>query len=248
VLSVPKSNNGGPAPDSAPVIVYDPTRPITHGPSRTARRAPAPGQNQRHRRSVILATIRRLLLEEGCEKVTVRRIAECSGHAVQTIYNLVGPRDAAITEAINEYCQYIGLTAMPDPDNPSAAAEKFDHELKSIEANPEYCRKVCLIFFSESRHIFYNFRDRQIRYMNSFLMRQKRCGIIRPDVKSYDLAQQVILFTSALCVEWSDRPFPLNLLQRRLYAGYANLLSGAISARGDQLHLALMANCCRALH
>ncbi len=42
---------------------------------------------------MILAAIRRLLIDEGYDGITVRRIAEASGHAVQTICNLVGPRD-----------------------------------------------------------------------------------------------------------------------------------------------------------
>ena len=246
MLDLTETTNRGGAEALSPAPFYDPTLPLPHRPKPELRETCRPGSNQRNRRAVILATIRRLLLEEGCEGVTVRRIAECSGHAVQTVYNLVGPRDAAITEAISEYCQYVGVTAMPDPDGPQAAAEKFDHELRSIEANPEYCRKVCQIFFSDSRHIFYDFRDRQIRYLSDFLARQKRSGIIRPDVNTLDLAEHLMLFTSALCVEWSDRPFPLALLQRRLYAGYANLLSGVISASGDRLYVALMARCCGA--
>src|SRR6202008_2069533 len=91
------------------------------------------------------------------------------------------------------------------------------------------------------RHIFYDFRDRQVRYLNGFLIRQKKAGVTRPDGATHDLAGQLMLFTSSLWVEWTDRPSPLDLLQRRLYAGYANLLSGAISARGDGLYLGLMA-------
>lgn len=229
----------GPASPAVPASVFDPTRPLIYAPHKPSRGAAASGYNQRQRRSVILATIRALLLEEGCEGVTVRRIAERSGHAVQTVYNLVGPRDGAITEAISEYCQHVGLMAMPDPDAPAAAVGRFDQELQSIAANPEYCRKVCQIFFSDARHIFYDFRDRQIRSLNTFLMRQKRSGIIRADVDCYDLAQQVMMFTSSLCVEWADRPFALERLQRRLQTGYSTLLYGVLSANGDRLYLAL---------
>src|SRR3546814_17176471 len=81
---------------TVPAMVVDPTQPIQRMPVQIGNRSYAPGQNQRQRRAAILATIRRLLIDDGFEGVTVRRIAECSGHAVQTIYNLVGSRNQAI--------------------------------------------------------------------------------------------------------------------------------------------------------
>jgi hypothetical protein len=81
---------------------------------------------------MILAAIRCLLVDEGHEGITVRRIAEGSGHAVQTIYNLVGPRDRAITEAISEYSQYVRLTAMASTEDPYALVAMIDHELRSF--------------------------------------------------------------------------------------------------------------------
>src|SRR3546814_16588347 len=86
---------------TVPAMVFDPTQPIQRMPVQIGNRSYAPGQNQRQRRAAILATSRRLLNDDGFEGVTVRRIAECSGHAVQTIYNLVGSRNQAIAEATN---------------------------------------------------------------------------------------------------------------------------------------------------
>ena len=239
--SVAETQAGGLAPDSVLGAIIDPTSPIPSIVGGALGKACAPAHNQKNRRAVILATIRQLLLEEGCDGVTVRKIAERSGYAVQTVYNLVGPRDTAITEAICEYCQHIGLGSMPEQEDLAAAAEKFDHEWRSIEANPEYCRRVCRIFFSESRHIFYEFRDRQVRCLSNFLSRQKKRGFIRPEVHVQELAQQLMLFSSSMCVEWTDRPFPLQDLHHRLHAGYANLLSGAVGPGGDRLYLALTA-------
>ena len=214
---------------SAPPVVFDPARPIPRGNGGIPG-MPAPGQNQRNRRSIILATIRRLLTEEGFEGVAVRRIAECSGHAVQTIYNLVGPRELAITEAISEYSQYVNLTAMPDPEDPNALLAMIERELKSIEINPEFCRNVCLIYFTESRGIFYDFRERQIRLLHNFLLQQQKAGVVRAGVNTRSLAEHLILFLGTLCVEWADRPFPFEQLQQRTYAGYANLMGEAMIA------------------
>lgn len=181
------------------------------------------------RRSQILATIRHLLIERGLDGVTVRRIADVSGHAVQTIYNLIGPRDQAIVEAISEYTRYVGRTAKHDPADPGAVLEIIHRWMQSIEATPQFCRQVSLIFFSDLREVFYVIRDRQRKAMLGLLGRQQKSGVLRADVNVRDLADQLVLLSSALCVEWSDRPFPTEHLHRLLCSGYANLLDTAIS-------------------
>lgn len=218
-------------------VLYDPAQPVPPVPGRVPRQAPS-RHNQRQRRSLILATIRRLLIEHGFEGVTVRRIAETSGHAVQTIYNLVGPRDQAIVEAICEYTRYVGHTSLPDPEDPNAVVEIIDRWLQSIEAAPEFCRQVCLIMFTPSRGVFYHFRDRQVKAMQGLLTRQQKCGVLRADANVRDLSEQLVLFATALCMEWADRPFPLEQLHRRMCSGYANLLAGAMNPGGGRLRLA----------
>jgi AcrR family transcriptional regulator len=194
--------------------------------------------NQRARRSAILAAIRKLIADEGCDGVTVRRIAECSGHAVQTIYNLVGPRETAITEAIREYSAYVGMTFF-DPSNPEAAADVIDHQLLSIERNPEFCRQVCLMYFTDSRHIFYAFRDSQIRRLDALLRRQQQIGVLRKTADLRGTATQLMVYSGALMVEWADREFSLEELRRRLYAGYATIFAGVIDTAGEPLRAAL---------
>jgi AcrR family transcriptional regulator len=218
-------------------MVFDPTRPIQRRPLRMDDRGAAPGQNQRQRRATILATIRRLLIDEGFEGVTVRRVAECSGHAVQTIYNLVGTRNLAISEAISEYSQYVCLTETPDPRNPTASIAMIDRELDSIRMRPEFCRNVCMIFFSESREIFYDFRRRQVDVLHNFLLQQRKLGIIGSSTDVSGLAERMILSLGALFVEWADRPFSLDSLQERLYGTYACLMSDALSPAIGRLRL-----------
>ncbi len=190
-------------PQTQPTL-YDPAQPIHHfhGLGRTA---VPPRRNQRLRRAQILATIRRLLVEQGVEGVTVRGIAQASGHAVQTIYNLVGPRDQAIAEAISEYTRYVGHTALPDPGDPEAVVDIIGRWLQSIEAAPEFCRQVCLIFFTPSRGIFYHFRDKQLKAMQGLLAKQQKCGILRADANLSDLAEQLVTFASASCCPGPSR-------------------------------------------
>lgn len=203
---------------------FDPRRPIPLAPpaSRGA------GQAQRLRRSRILATIRDLLVADGFDGVTVRRIAEASGVAVQTIYNLVGPRDQAIVEAICEYTRLVGYSSMPDPADPEAVQAIIDRWSQSIDAAPEFCRQVCLISLTPSRDIFYSFRDRQRKAMRGFLVMQKKAGVVRPGANTLDLAEQLILLASALCMEWADGRLTLDQLRARLAAGFGNLMASAL--------------------
>jgi AcrR family transcriptional regulator len=175
-----------------------------------------------------LATIRRLLIEEGFEGLAVRRIAESSGRAVQTIYNLVGPRDLAITEAISEYSQYVMLSSMPDPNNPNASLGMIDLELQSIELHPEFCRNVCLIYFTEARGIFYDFRARQVVALHSLLAQQQKLGIIFPNVDTRMLAENFILFAGSLFIDWADSVVPFEQLRKRLNDCYSSLMAEAI--------------------
>jgi AcrR family transcriptional regulator len=209
--------------------IYDPAIPISQPPARVTRRALLARQHQRQRRSQILATLRRLLVEDGLEGITVRRLAEQSGCAVQTIYNLVGPREEAIVDAISEYTNHVGLTGLPDLDDPHAVVKVISCWVKSIEAAPEFCRQVCLISLSPSRGIFYRYRDLQLQAIRGLLQRQQASGVLHQGANIGDLAEQLVLLASALCTEWADRPFPIPQLERRLTSGYVNLLAGALN-------------------
>lgn len=226
-MTMPVTFTGREAAEAS--VILDPTRPIMRLGQGKGGRPVGHAYNQRLRRSTILATIRTLLAEEGLEGVTVRRIAEQSGHAVQTIYNLVGPRDLAIVEAISEYSLYVSLSGAPDPADPLAPAAIVDRDLASILINPGFCRNVCLIYFSNSRSIFYAFRDRQVQGLHRFLQQQQRSGVLRDDVDARALAERIMFFLGALCVEWADRDFPFEDLRRRLYDGYESLMAGALA-------------------
>jgi AcrR family transcriptional regulator len=184
---------------------------------------------QRMRRSQILATIRRHLTERGLEGVTVRGVTESCGHAVQTFYNLVGPRERAIIDAVSEYTRFVGRAAQIQPSDPCALIKIINCWLQSIDAQPEFCRQVSLIFFSDARSIYYEFRDGQLFCMTRLLIDQQRAGVVRGDVNVRDLAEQLVLLSSALCLEWSDRPFPIEQLHCRLRAGFECLLANKLA-------------------
>ena len=228
-------------------IRYDATAPVPAPPTWTDPDAAPSRQNQWARRAAILATIRRLIISEGCDGVTVRGIAEGSGFAIQTIYNLVGPRTTAITEAIREYSAHVGMPQF-DPHNPIALADVVEHQVRAIEQNPEFCRAVCLMYFGSARGIYYAFRASQIKRLHALLRRQQKLGVLRAGADLQEIATQVMVYAGALCIEWADGAFPLAELRPRLYLGNANILSSAIGARGEALRLALASRCSGSLN
>jgi hypothetical protein len=138
---------------------------------------------------------------------------------VQTIYNLVGPRDPAITEAITEYLQYVRLTAMASTEVPYALVAMIDHEIRSFEIHPEFCLNVCSIYFTGARNILYESRARSTKMLHGILVRQQKLGIIRPHVDARSLAENLKMFMGQVFVEWSNYSFPTDQLEQRLYAG-----------------------------
>lgn len=219
-------------PADDPIDLLDPRCPVLQPSQQQSR----PGRsiaryNQRQRRSVILAAIRRLLIEDGYKGVTLRRIAAVSGHVVQTVYNLVGPRDLAIVEAISDYTIYVGGLFPQDPEDPAALIKSIEWQAGSVLRAPEFTRQVCLIHFTDDRHIFYDYREKQTRNVHSLLARQKRSGVLRRDVDCRDLARDLMMLSGSIFIDWADRAFPDEELLPRLKSGYGNILAGAISPR-----------------
>jgi AcrR family transcriptional regulator len=212
--------------------LFDPKRPVLAIPGQLSPPSKSMArQSQRYRRALILAAIRKLLIEEGYKGVTVRRIAELSGFVVQTVYNLVGPRDHAIVEAIADYTAHIGQIAPFSAEDPAAVVRIIEWQGQSVMQAPEFTRQVCLIYFTEGRHIFRDYREKQIRNVHSLLAKQKRIGVLRRDVNCRQLAEELMFFSGVVFVEWADNAFPVDEAMARIVSGYSRILASAVSPR-----------------
>lgn len=210
--------------------LFDPFRPIAPGAGKPEALVGGARRGQRARRSEILATIRKLLTENGCHELTVRGIADGSGYAIQTVYNLVGPRNQAIAEAINEYSIYVGRMASPALDNPFALPAITNMWVDVQAIRPEFTRQCNLIFFSPARMIYYRFRDRQLRGMNKLIRHQQKAAILKDDVDTGALSEHLVFFSTAMWLEWADRPFPLETLRKKLNQGFHSLLGDKLNS------------------
>jgi hypothetical protein len=219
------------------VELFDPYLPIAPGAGKPGTLVGGARRSQRIRRSEILATIRRLLTEVGCQELTVRGIADGSGYAIQTVYNLVGPRNQAIAEAINEYSIFVGRMASPALENPLALPAITNMWVDVQAIRPEFTRQCNLIFFSPARVIYYRFRDRQLRGMTKLLRQQQKSGILKDSVDTAALAELLVFFSTSMWLEWADRPFPLELLREKLNHGFYSLLGDKLTQEHRELVL-----------
>lgn len=229
-MLVEMQNMAQPTLDLLPGLIFDPTRPVVQGANSLPNKSKAKARdNQRERRSQILAAVRHLLIEEGYKGVQVRKIADLSGVVVQTIYNLVGPRDLAIVEAIADYTAHLGRLSPFSPEDPAAMIKTIEWQGQSVMIAPEFSRQVCLLYFSDARHIFQEYRRRQIRNTHMMLTKQKRIGVLKRDADCRVLAEEMMFFSSALFVEWADIAFPLEKLMSRIISGQTHILSSAVA-------------------
>lgn len=203
--------------------LFNPYRPLPFGAGKVQQIQGGIRQNQRARRARILAVTRQLLGERGCGDVTVREIADKSGYALQTIYNLVGKRDRAIIDAITEYSLFVGRMASRDEANPTLI-NNVDMWITAAEACPEFARQCNLIILSPSRNIYYHFRDIQIRGVAKLLRHQQTTGHMSFRTPPRMLAEQLVFFSTSMWMDWADRPFPLPLLREKLTSGLVKLL------------------------
>ena len=213
---------GQDSPDQSEPL-FDPSRPILPAGDRTGAPAAITRLNQRNRRAQIRAVTRQLLAERGCDGVTVRNIARESGFALQTIYNLSGPRDQTIIDAISEYSLFVGRMASRRHTIPTLP-NLVDTWIESTECCPEFARQCNLIVFTDSRHIYYRFRDIQIRGMTKLLRMQHENGRPLAGASPRSTAEQLVFFATAVWIDWADRPFPLPQLRDRLADGMCKLL------------------------
>ncbi len=207
---------------SASAHHFDPFRPIPPGADKAQAAQAGARVNQRLRRAEIRAVTRRLLAEEGVEGVTMRRIARESGFALQTIYNLVGPRDQAITDAISEYSLHVGRVASTGA-TPPTLGKVVDMWIAGAEACPEFARQCHRIYFTPSRAIYCRFRDIQIRGMAKFLRNQEAAGAMYFHTSPRRLAEQLVFYAAALWLDWADQDYPLAVLRERLTPGLVKL-------------------------
>lgn len=219
-LSREDEGDSQPAPSKK---LFDPYQPLPLGAGKAQSIQGGARHNQRARRARILAATRRLLGERGCEEVTVREIARTAGYALQTVYNLVGPRDQVITDAISEYSLFVGRMTAKNDGGPSLL-EVVETWITAANACPEFARQCNLIIFTPSRNIYYHFRDIQIRGIAKLLRHQRACGRIMLRSSPRELAEQLVFFATALWIDWADRPFPLPVLHEKLESGLRKLL------------------------
>lgn len=223
--------SAGDCPLSPRAFSFDPSSPIMLSSAGDLQQPGHVRHDKRYRRSRILAAIRTLLMQRGAQGVTIREIALHSGYSVQTLYNLVGRQNEAIEDAVAEYARFVMQEAVITPHDPCALFDILDNWIETIAATPDYCIQSTQAYFSEAtRGLYYKNRQSHASIMMTLLQKQERCGVIQKGVNVEELAAQLILFSSASCLEWSDEVLSFERLKSRLYSGFVSLISDKVES------------------
>jgi AcrR family transcriptional regulator len=175
---------------------------------------------QRERRALILASTRKLIGERGCTEITVREIAQQSGLSPQTLYNLVGPRDQAIADALIEYSASVARIAVQEPSLHATT----DIWLNVAERFPDFARQSTLMFVTPMQGVYLQYREFQVRSLSKLLNSYKTSGKLIFRGSATQLAEELIIYSSAMWLDWSIRQYPLAELRSKLVAGLKKLV------------------------
>jgi AcrR family transcriptional regulator len=156
----------------------------------------------RRRRATILTRTRLLFAEHGYAGVHLRGLAQSCGMAAQTIYNLVGDKEAVVTAALDEYFQAVQRfaedTSAAYPNYLLAQVDAFG---LAVLEHPAVNGQLARCFFSAEpvRHDLYERLAR--RGVRPELLRMRRNGALRPGIEIDLLADQLATLGAGIVLD-----------------------------------------------
>jgi AcrR family transcriptional regulator len=189
-----------------------------------------PGREaQRNRRANILACARQLIGRTGPEQVIMRTLAEESGTAVQTIYNLIGGRELVLEMAINEHILALNRHAKAmESRYPHLLLAMADTYGTNVRLHPEYSRQSMRAWVSDAL-LHKGIVLGQCRLLTAYLLREKKKNIFRNDTDMWILAKSITMLTYALSIEHTLGLCDFTIYRRQLVFGYSYLLFGTFN-------------------
>lgn len=111
-------------------------------------------ENLRARKARILQTARTLIGSKGLEGLTMRELADRSGVALATLYNIYGSRDVLIHHAVNDFFDNILELRLTKAKNKNALGRMLlllELIARYVMDSPEYARVVVAMYFKLDR-------------------------------------------------------------------------------------------------
>ncbi len=182
------------------------------------------------RRSQILATARRTMTGQSLAKVPLQRLAQDSGVALQTIYNLVGNRDQLMGASAEQWVLAIAA-------NGRKLAEDLDYNSTFVMvalfwsagfAHPGYVMSAVRCSAIESAPLRQPFHRAGVTAIFEDL-EQLRCeGYVRPGIDTKCVARQLTVAAMSTICQWMIEKYPTREFLRELLNGPALILAAAL--------------------
>lgn len=172
---------------------------------------------QLERQSRILSTAREMLAEVGYNGLTIRALANRSGAAQGTLYNLFGSKDELIVAAIEDQLSELAERAA---DRSEPGIERIlalgDETSGQIRRTPAYAEAMARAVFSSSPEdaLTKNLYLRGLVNLRAQLSAAKANGELLSSVRVPRLARHLQAQTWGLVAGWMLGMFPLSQLSR----------------------------------
>jgi AcrR family transcriptional regulator len=159
--------------------------------------------NQRVRRSRILAIARQLLCESDSEEISMKAIAERSGVAIQTIYNLLGSKLDVFNQAICEEINRVPQHNLVNNSYTNRVSALCDLSVLYAIESPTYIRNVMRLWSPLDGHLHRPLQDCIVTNFSKILVGAPLVGVNRSsfDVRKFSASLNAVIIGTIM--EWA---------------------------------------------
>ena len=181
-----------------------------------------------HLRAQILAATRRLLAEEGHDRIRLRSISEACSITAQTIHNSFGCKFDLLRSALNEHTLMIDSTAYRSTASPEAFLRLAIAYCQSAIDRPDFMREFMSATFSSKHSLREPLMAFGVEMKTRFLTTMAERNLLKPCVNPRVTAEQ-IAYTNAFALgEWAESGDTAKLYEK-LLLGNGTILLGILT-------------------
>jgi AcrR family transcriptional regulator len=180
------------------------------------------------RRAEILATTRRLLAQDGYERITLKAISDACSITTQTIHNSFGCKTELLTAAMNQHTLSIDAHALSRTQDPVVFLWLALAYCRSATERPEFVRQYMKAAFAPKLPL----RDMLLRFgadlKLQILRNMVRRNLLRPFIDPHMAAEQIAYVNTFAMLEWTENG-DLKQLYERMIHGNGSILLGILT-------------------
>lgn len=180
------------------------------------------------RRAEILAMTRRLLAQDGYERITLKSISDACSITTQTIHNSFGCKTELLTAAMNQHTLSIDAHALSKTQNPVVFLWLALAYCRSATERPDFVRQYMNAAFSPKLPL----RDTLLRFgadlKLQILRNMVRQKLVRPFIDPRMAAEQIAYVNTFAMLEWAENG-DLKQMYERIIHGNGSILLGILT-------------------